>query len=137
MHMSINMISCYLFGLLRFALFWHWYTLTFVPSLVASLSLKETGEVCVHCLLCSVVHCFEGFWGNAIEARCLSLLQFVDGVFDFSEGGQSVDGSEAWILLDEIKNSVLNINGSVVVQDLVNLHAEDGHISLALVARLG
>jgi hypothetical protein len=40
-------------------------------------------------------------------------------------------------LLDEIKNSVLNVNGYVVVQDLVNLHAEDGHISLALVARLG
>ena len=80
MHMSINMIPCHLFGLLRFALFWHWYTLTFVPSLVVSLSLKETGEVRVHCLSCSVAHCFKGFWGNAVEARCLSLLQFVDGV---------------------------------------------------------
>ena len=128
MCMSINMIPCHLFGLLRFANFWHWYTLTFVPSLLFSLSLKETGEVRVHCLLCSVVHCFKGFWGNVIEARCFPLLQFVDGEFDFSKGGQHVYVREAWVLLNEIKNSVLNVNGSVVVQDLVEVHAEDGHI---------
>ncbi len=42
------------------------------------------------------------------------------------EGDWGVDGGEAWLLGNEFKNSV--VNWSMVIEDFVEVHAEDWHI---------
>ena len=37
----------------------------------------------------------------------LSPFEFVDGMFDFAEGGGCVDGSEVWFLVNEVKDGVV------------------------------
>ncbi len=51
-----------------------------------------------------IVHSFEGFWRDAVEAGCFLLLEFGDGAFDFAEGNRSVDVSKARLLRDEVKD---------------------------------
>ena len=70
-----------------------------------------------------IVHGFEGFRRDAIKARCFSLLEFGNGTFDLLEGDWGVDVGEAWLLGNEFKDSV--INWSVVIEDFVEVHAED------------
>jgi hypothetical protein len=86
---------------------------------VIGFSFEEVRDVFVYCSFGHVVHCFEGFWGDAIEARCFPLFEFVDGTFDFAEGDGSVDGSEAWFLVNEVKDGV--VDWSVVVEDFAEV----------------
>ena len=55
-----------------------------------------------------IVHGFEGFGRDAIKAGCFSLLEFGNGTFDFVEGDWGVNFGEAWLLGNEVKNSVIN-----------------------------
>ena len=70
-----------------------------------------------------IVHGFESFGRDAIKARCFSLLEFGNSMFYFFEGDWGVNVGEAWTLEDEVKDSVFN--WSVVVEDVVEVHAED------------
>jgi hypothetical protein len=67
------------------------------------LSIKEVRDMLVHCPSWRVIHCFEGFWRDTIETRCLPLFQFVDDTFDFFEGNWSINGGKAWLLFNEVE----------------------------------
>ena len=97
-----------------------------MPSLVVCSSIKEIRDVFVDYLFGDITHCLEGFWGKSIESRCFPLYQFVDGMSDFFEGDWCVDGGKTWFLFDEVKYCVFN--GPLIVQDFVEVHAEDGHV---------
>ena len=77
-------------------------------------------------LLLHIIHGFEGFRRDAVKARCFSLLEFGDGMFDLSEGDWGVNVGKAWLLGNEFKDGV--INWSVVIEDFVEVHAEDWHV---------
>jgi hypothetical protein len=87
------------------------------------LAFKEVRNVFVDSLFWRVVHGFEGFWRNAVEAGCFALLEFGDGTFNFSECNQGIDVGKAWLLRNEFKDGV--VNWSVVIEDFVEVHAED------------
>ncbi len=67
-------------------------------------AFKEVRNVFVDSLFWRIVHSFEGFWRDAVEAGCFSLLEFGDGRFDFAEGDWSVNVGKAWLLRDEFKD---------------------------------
>ncbi len=67
------------------------------------LSIKEVGNMLVHCPLWRVTHRLEGFWRYTIETGCLPLFHFVDGTLDFFEGDRSINGGKAWFLFDEVE----------------------------------
>ncbi len=52
-----------------------------------------------------VVHCFERFRGDPIEAWCITFLQLVDGSFDFSKTDGIVNHLHAWFLSEEVDRS--------------------------------
>ncbi len=97
---------------------------------MVGLPFKEIGDVFVYCHLRRVIHCFEGFWRNTAEARCLPLFQFVDGMLNLSEGDWRINGSTARFLPNEIKFQVIDMY--VVAQDLVEIHTEDRHTFLGI-----
>ena len=70
-----------------------------------------------------IFHGFEGLGRDAIRAGCFPLLDFGNGTFDFAEGDWGVNVGEAWLLGNEFEDSV--INWSVVIKDVVEVHAED------------
>ncbi len=91
-------------GVAEIALLLYWDALTFLPSFVICCAFKEVQDVFVDGSLRRIVHGFEGFWRDAVEAGCFPLLEFGDGAFDFAEGDWSVDVSKAWLLRDEVKD---------------------------------
>ena len=66
-----------------------------------------------------VVHGFKGFWKAAVGAGCFSLLEFVDGMFDFAEGSRGVNAGEAWLLGNEFEDGF--VYWSVVVEVFVEV----------------
>jgi hypothetical protein len=44
-------------------------------------------------------------------------------MFDSAEGNRGIDVGKAWLLRNEFEDGV--INGSVVVEDVAEVHAED------------
>ncbi len=87
------------------------------------LAFKEVRNVFVDSSFWRIVHGFEGFWRNAVEAGCFPLFEFGDGTFDFSEGDRGIDVGKAWLLRNEFKDGV--VNWSVVVEDFVEVRTED------------
>ena len=83
------------------------------------LALKEVQNVFVDGSFWRITHGFEGFRGDAIEAGCFSLLEFVDGVFDFMEGNRGVDVGKAWLLGNEFKDG--QVDWSLVVENFVEV----------------
>ena len=54
-----------------------------MPSFVVDSSFKKVADVAMYSTSRDVVHCFECFRGDAVEAWCFSLFQFVYGAFYF------------------------------------------------------
>ena len=82
------------------------YALASLPGFVICLAFKEVRNVFVDSSFWRIVHGFEGFWRNAVEARCFPLFEFGDGTFDFSEGDRGVDVGKAWLLRNKFKGGV-------------------------------
>ena len=87
------------------------------------LAFKEVRNVFVDSSFWCIVHGFEGFRRNAVEAGCFPFFEFGDGAFDFSEGDWGINDGKAWLLRNEFKDGV--VNWSVVIEDFVEVHAED------------
>ena len=85
------------------------------------LALKEVRNVLwtVRFGVLSMALRFEGFGGDAVEAGCFSLLEFVDGMFDFTEGNQGVDAGKAWLLGNEFEDGL--VDWSLVVENFVEV----------------
>ena len=66
-----------------------------------------------------IVHGFEGFGRNAVEARAFSLLEFGYGTLDFGEGDWGVNRGKTWLLGNEFEDGI--INWSVSVEYLIHL----------------
>ena len=86
-------------------------------------TFEEVRDVFVDDSFLRIVHGFENLWGDAIEARCFSLLEFGDSTFDFLEGDWDVYVRKARFLGDEVKYGI--INWSVIIEDIMEMHAED------------
>ena len=56
-----------------------------MPPFMINFTLEEVAYVTVDCSSWDIVHCFERFGGDPIEAWCFPFLQLVDGSFDFSK----------------------------------------------------
>ena len=83
------------------------------------LAFKEVRNVFVDGSFWHIVHGFEGFGGDAVEAGCFSLLEFLDGMFDFTEGNRGVNVSKAWLLGNEFKDKL--VDWSLVVEIFVEV----------------
>ncbi len=87
------------------------------------LAFKEVQNVFVDSSFWRIVHGFEGFWRDAVEAGCFPLLEFGDGTFDLLEGNRGIGLGKAWLLRKEFKDRV--VNWSVVIEDFVEVHTKD------------
>ena len=90
------------------------------------LVFKEVRNVFVDSSFRGIVHGFEGFWRDAVETGCFPFFEFGDGTFDFAEGNRGIGVSKAWPLRNEIEDGA--VDGSVVVEDFTEVHAEDRHV---------
>ena len=61
--------------------------------------------------------------GMPLRPGAFPFLEFGDGTFDLLEGDWGVDVGNAWLLGDKFKDGV--VNWSMVVEDFVEVHAED------------
>ena len=68
--------------------------------------------------------------GKSVESGCFPPFQFVDGTGDFFESDWCVNGGKTLFLFNEVKYCV--IDGSVGVQDFVEVHAKDGYVFLGV-----
>ena len=119
LHMSISIIPRHLFESLRSPFLQNWDALAFPPGIMICLAFKEVRNVFVDGSFWHIVHGFEGFGGDAVEAGCFSLLEFLDGMFDFTEGNRGVNVSKAWLLGNEFKDKL--VDWSLVVEIFVEV----------------
>ncbi len=73
-----------------------------MPSYMIDFAFKEVTYMAMNCSSRDIVHRFECFRGDSIEAWHLSFLQLVDGAFDFHEMDRFVNQRHAWLLLEEV-----------------------------------
>ena len=92
-----------------------------MPPFMINFTLEEAAYVTVDCSSWDVVHCFEHFGGDPIEA-CFPFLQLVDGSFDFSKTDGIVDHHHAWFLFEEVEDGA--VDRSVVVQHFIKVHTK-------------
>ena len=93
-----------------------------MPSFVVDSSFKEVTDVAMHSASRDVVHCFECFRGDAIEAWCFSLFQFVYGAFDFRKSNRVVNRRHAWLLFKEVQDGT--VYWLMVVKHFVEVRAK-------------
>ena len=93
-----------------------------IPSFVVDSSFEEVTDVAMHSTSRDVVHCFECFRGDAVEAWCFSLFQFVYGAFDFRKSNRVVNCRHAWLLFKEVQDGT--VYWSMVVKHFVEVRAK-------------
>ena len=105
-----------------------------MPAVVVGITFRKGSDMSMDKLSSLSVHCFVGFRGNAIQARTFSVLQLVDVSINFSKGDGGVDVVEDGVLRDIFENG--SVNGSVIVEDAVEVRSKDCHVFFAIGCKL-
>ena len=93
-----------------------------MPFFVVDSSFEGVTGMVMHGMSGDAVHCFECCRGNAFEAWCFSLFQFVYGAFDFRKSNRVVNRRHAWLLFKEVQDGM--VYWSMVVEQFVEVRTK-------------